>query len=77
MATGRRFYVYENWQAGRVATTHRGECRFCNEGAGIHPGASDRNGQWHGPFVSIEAALAARLRHSEARRRRCSFCCRR
>ena len=68
------YYVYENWQAGRTATVHRAECPSCNHGAGIHPGASDRNGQWIGPFTSLDAARAARLRHSEARRRLCRRC---
>ena len=72
-----RFYVYENWRAkGRTATMHRGDCRFCNEGAGFHQESSDDHGRWHGPFSSIVEALAAPLRNEDAQRKRCWFCCR-
>lgn len=56
------FYVYENWRAqGHRATIHRGECGYCNHGAGMHPGTSTLNGQWHGPFKGrLEADAAAR-----------------
>ena len=31
------FYIYENWVThGLSARIHKGECRFCNEGIGIH-----------------------------------------
>jgi hypothetical protein len=77
MTMAHTFYVYENWQAhGRTATVHRGECRFCNEGTGFHSGSSDDHGRWHGPFSSIDVALAAPLRHADAKRRQCKVCCR-
>jgi len=57
------FYVYENWQAeGHKAIVHRAQCSYCNNGRGIHPGASDRHGRWHGPFDSVQEALAAARR---------------
>lgn len=49
------FYVYENWTVEK-ARVHRAECPFCNDGRGMHPGASNRNGRWHGPFASRQQA---------------------
>ena len=34
-ATGDKFYIYENWQAGpHKAVIHRGSCGHCNNGQG-------------------------------------------
>ena len=42
-----RLWIYENWQAGpHKARIHRAECGSCNDGKGIHPGASDKHGRW-------------------------------
>jgi hypothetical protein len=43
------FYVYENWTHDH-ARIHRVECAYCNDGHGMHSGASLRNGKWHGPY---------------------------
>ncbi|MBA3075525.1 MAG: hypothetical protein FP831_18155 [Anaerolineae bacterium] len=52
------FYIYENWQAGpHKARIHNATCRFCNNGNGIHPEASEENGKWHGPFKTLEETL--------------------
>ena len=55
------FWVYENWTvvAGGKARVHRGECRYCNHGAGqrIYPNPSGRNGRWHGPFATEHDAM--------------------
>lgn len=55
------YYVYENWTAEHKAKIHLGECRWCNHGRGIHPRASERNGQWHGPFNSLDDAREAAI----------------
>ena len=72
-ATG-QFWAYENWvAAGHRATLHRGECGFCNNGAGAHGGGQTRNGRWLGPFPSPEAAKADAER-AGAEVRDCSRC---
>ena len=51
------FYVYENWTAEHKAVIHQGACRYCNDGRGCHENPlGNRNGQWHGPFDTREAA---------------------
>lgn len=72
---GRRsFWAYENWvAAGHRATIHRGECGFCNNGAGVHGGGHTRNGRWLGPFRSREEA-EAEAKRAGAEVRDCSRC---
>src|SRR5436190_18757684 len=54
------YHFYENWTAeGHRATVHVGECSFCNNGSGIHPDASERNGRWSTPFDSLAEARQA------------------
>jgi len=50
------FYVYENWRAEQKAVIHSGSCSSCNYGKGVHPGASNDNGRWYGPFYSFQDA---------------------
>ena len=53
-----RFFFYENW-TNTFCKAHRGSCSFCNEGQGVHGrGTHTSSGQWHGPFGSMEEALA-------------------
>lgn len=53
------YHIYENWMAnGHQARVHCSTCSFCRNGAGVHPGSSNRNGQWHGPYASLAEALA-------------------
>ena len=54
---GVSYYVYENWTAEDKARIHFGHCYCCNFGQGNHPGSSNRNGCWHGPFASFDKAL--------------------
>ena len=62
-----RYYVYENWQAeGHKGRVHFSTCSFCNEGRGIHPGASEEHGRWHGPFSTLNEAKG--FAHSKTRR---------
>lgn len=50
-------WVYENWVAeGHKARIHRGDCPYCNNGHGIHPGAGNKNGRWLGPFRALDEA---------------------
>ncbi len=51
------YYVYENWTAEHKAVIHRSSCGNCNEGRGCHENLlGNKNGKWHGPFVSLEKA---------------------
>jgi hypothetical protein len=42
-----KFWLYHNWRAKQQITIHRGECKFCKEGKGMHLKTTDKNGQWH------------------------------
>jgi hypothetical protein len=54
------FYVYENWTAEHKAVIHIGSCGYCKEGRGCHRNPlGDRNGQWHGPFTTLDEAQKA------------------
>lgn len=68
------YFVYENWTAdGHKAKVHRGDCSHCNGGRGKDPDASDRNGQWRGPFATrAEAAEQAKSLTRNASD--CAFC---
>ena len=70
--TATNYWVYENRPTNR-STMHLSICSYCNEGRGVRPSSSQRNGKWHGPFQSFEAAnqTAAGLARPL---RRCSHC---
>ena len=54
------YWVDENLRAnGHRATVHRSECGHCNDGNGQGGGTRSDNGQWLGPFVTVEEAAAA------------------
>ena len=67
------YWIYENWAIDK-AMVHIGECPFCRNGRGIHPGREEgRNGRWHGPIEDLEQARAqARILKKNARD--CEFC---
>jgi F-type H+/Na+-transporting ATPase subunit beta len=68
------FFVYENWVAdGHKARIHLGECGFCKDGNGVHPGSSERNGKWHGPFSSYRQAFDEAVR-TGGHVSQCKFC---
>jgi F-type H+-transporting ATPase subunit beta len=67
------FWVYENW-AVRKAVIHRGECAYCNHGAGIHGGGRSRNGRWHGPFGTVGEAHNQARQTGQPDRRGCKVC---
>lgn len=69
------FWIYENWQAGpHKAIVHRAGCGSCNDGKGIHPGASDKNGRWIGGFDSWAKALAVAQKLKAVDVRPCQRC---
>ncbi len=70
------YYIYENWTAeGHKARVHSSDCPYCNGGKGIHPGAGDRNGQWHHGFKTFREALAvARKLTGNENARGCKHC---
>ena len=54
------YWVYDNGPTSR-ARFHKGQCRFCNHGQGIHVDAGPHNGGWCGPFdTRAEAESCAR-----------------
>lgn len=61
------YYVYENWRVRLdKAVVHRSDCGHCNGGAGTNkPKEQGRNGVWHGPFATYQAAL--QFAHSTGR----------
>jgi len=60
MATGDKFYIYENWQAGpRKAVIHRGSCGHCKDGEGVAGGYDPHHAEWHGPYNDLTAARQA------------------
>jgi len=66
------YHVYENWTVHK-ARVHFSDCRFCNDGKGIHPNAGPDNGRWHGPFPTLDEALQlARLTGRPASK--CKWC---
>jgi len=64
-----QYYIYHNWTAerGGKALIHKGNCRFCNYGQGIHNTGPTRNGEWSGPFKAKEDAFN-KARQTEAER---------
>jgi len=72
-ADGDRFWVYENW-TNECTTVHRASCSHCNDGRGVHAGASTKNGEWYGPFGSAAEAQARAERTKRRDIRRCGHC---
>jgi len=66
------YWVYENGTV-QTSTIHYGSCSFCRHGAGTHGTTNEKNGGWHGPFLSMAAADAKA--HDTGRSvRRCGAC---
>jgi len=54
------YWIYENWAASDAARIHRAACGFCKNGKGCHKTKhGNRNGMWHGPYKTLQAARAA------------------
>ncbi len=68
------YWVYENWTAENKAVIHSGSCGNCNEGRGCHEHIrGDQNGQWLGPYNTLdEAEAAAEATGRPTRRHRCT-----
>lgn len=68
------YWVYENWTV-KKARIHEGPCPYCNNGQGTDKpkprGAA--NGEWHGPYASVDraAVVADRTGQPVSRCRRC------
>lgn len=67
------FWVYENWTL-RKAVLHRGECGACKRGRGQHGGGETKNGRWHGPYSSADAARADAPIRATSLKRECGLC---
>jgi len=67
------YWVYENWTHKR-AIIHGGDCSFCNHGKGMHAGATNQNGQWLGPFTSLEHADKVAQSTGRDEIRSCQIC---
>jgi len=53
------YYFYENWRAKtHRVKIHRADCGSCQNGKGQQASDSVANGKWHGPYTSVEAAVA-------------------
>lgn len=66
------YWVYENWTHKR-ARVHRAKCSHCNDGRGVQPSDSGRNGKWYGPYDRDRAFDQAKALQQEDTAA-CSFC---
>jgi F-type H+-transporting ATPase subunit beta len=69
-----KFWVYENWTV-KKALLHREDCGACKRGLGMWGGGKTPNGQWHGPYASLELAMNAPVR-PQRHVRNCGLCMR-
>jgi hypothetical protein len=67
------FWIYEN-RAHKQARVHKGDCRGCNHGNGIHPGSSNHNGKWHGPYPDRSEAFKKAKALRQDNTRGCNVC---
>lgn len=68
-----QYYVFEDDPTNK-AIVHKGSCRFCNEGKGIHGIVDSPNCRWHGPFDTVEAAEGAMIKTGRRGQRKCQKC---
>ena len=73
VSNGSEYWVYENW-THKKAIVHSGECSHCNHGNGMHLGSSKDNGQWIGPFTTLEQASNIAQATGRDEIRRCQRC---
>jgi F-type H+/Na+-transporting ATPase subunit beta len=55
------YWIYEDIPT-HMATVHRGDCRYCNHGAGMGRGRNEHDNWWLGPFESADVARSAPIR---------------
>jgi hypothetical protein len=72
--TAKSYFVYENWTAEHKAVIHEASCGSCNHGLGCHPNPlGNKNGRWHGPFITVALAQAKAVATGRAvRKHRCA-----
>lgn len=68
------YYVYENW-IHKYAKVHQADCKYCNNGNGIHKDSSDKYGRWHGPFKQIKTGFI-NFKTQQIKISNCFFCLR-
>jgi len=67
------YWIYEN-SAQNSARIHKGSCRRCNHGKGIHPGSSNETGGWHGPYADRDEAFQQAAALGRTKTRGCNVC---
>lgn len=55
------YWVYED-NVTRTATVHRGDCQYCNHGAGMGRGRIERDNRWLGSYSTEDAIRSAPIR---------------
>jgi len=56
------YWVFENKTIKHKAIIHRGDCPDCKRKASGEPDLDgEENGQWHGPFDTVGAAVQAAI----------------
>ena len=67
------YWVYESF-IGKRARIHVGECRYCNDGAGVGGATGNSQDKWHGPFASFPDAETAAYALKQKDIRPCGVC---
>lgn len=55
------YWVYEDMTV-HTATVHRGDCQYCNHGAGMGRGRIERDSRWLGPHSAEDEIRSASIR---------------
>ena len=67
------YWIYENFGSKR-ARIHTGECRYCNDGAGVGGNPDNGDDKWHGPFNAFAQAETAANKLGQKDTRPCGVC---
>ena len=67
------YWIYEN-TAHDWARVHKGSCKRCNHGNGMHPGSSNKSGRWHGPYADRDEAFQNAIALGRDTIRGCNVC---
>ena len=69
-----RFWIYEDDPTDK-AQVHRSQCRFCNDGLGLHRRIDRKSdNRWLGPFSDVETALVRAGQTGRKHIKRCGVC---